>query len=598
MYPSLINLVKGLTGLYLSVHSLNLQTDTFAEIVCREYIQKLLRPYTHIQEAFDCIIKVLVKDSYQEDMRRFLDISTLSERLSDSAYIMCDYDGTHTGWCRGYFVPVSRNEDGTVKEVLFMTQHIEDEQKREERLQQLVAFKLEDIWTTYENLGDIFYAADMDTYELIFMNRMARESCGAASLESIKGKKCYEIIQGRTQPCEFCSNPYLLDATPYEYEFYNPKYKSVYCIRDQKITHYGQNIRIEHAVELSRESSAASQETEQYMLTVINDCIRLALEQQDAEEGICGLMGNLGQLLRMDRMSIFEKAEGYDGWTNTYEWCEDGVLPEKEHLQQVSQEQLSFVIDELKKNNYVAIQDMRVLRDKVPLTYDYLIGRGNRSLIVMPVYINRVLCAFLEMDNLPQEMFAVFRRRIFSVCQVIASMLERRNLRQRLDTLSFYDSMTKLGNRYAVEKFFAHAEPEHALGMVFCDICSLKEVNDTMGHAAGDAFILQVRDVLKTQFREKDIYRWGGDEMLVLIRDIEEAKFKRRCAALVETALQRNAPVATGVLWAKSVPDNWHELIDQADRLMYTHKQQLYEQYDISALLMGNEQLKAAGSEE
>ena len=51
---------------------------------------------------------------------------------------------------------------------------------------------MEKIWEFYENLNEIVYTADMDSYELIYMNSKAREVYGYSSDSEFKGKKCYE----------------------------------------------------------------------------------------------------------------------------------------------------------------------------------------------------------------------------------------------------------------------------------------------------------------------------------------------------------------------------------------------------------------------
>lgn len=46
------------------------------------------------------------------------------------------------------------------------------------------------IWEFYEHMNEMVYAADMDTYELIYMNQKTREIYGYDSMEQIQGKKC------------------------------------------------------------------------------------------------------------------------------------------------------------------------------------------------------------------------------------------------------------------------------------------------------------------------------------------------------------------------------------------------------------------------
>ena len=64
-------------------------------------------------------------------------------------------------------------------------------------------------WKLYDTIQEIVYVMDMETYDLVFMNRFALEQFGYVSLDQIKGKKCYEALQHLGAPCPFCTNHLL-----------------------------------------------------------------------------------------------------------------------------------------------------------------------------------------------------------------------------------------------------------------------------------------------------------------------------------------------------------------------------------------------------
>lgn len=67
----------------------------------------------------------------------------------------------------------------------------------------------------------------------------------------------------------------------------------------------------------------------------------------------------------------------------------------------------------------------------------------------------------------------------------------------QLENMSYKDQLTKLGNRFAMEKYINEIDAEKSIGVVYCDITGLKRVNDSMGHEAGDQLILRACDSLK-----------------------------------------------------------------------------------------------------
>ena len=77
-----------------------------------------------------------------------------------------------------------------------------------------------------------------------------------------------------------------------------------------------------------------------------------------------------------------------------------------------------------------------------------------------------------------------------------------------------------------------HRRYEIPLSLLFVDIDRFKAINDTFGHEVGDQVLRQVAAFLLENIREADyVFRWGGDEFLVLI-SCTEAEARKRGAAL------------------------------------------------------------------
>lgn len=98
-------------------------------------------------------------------------------------------------------------------------------------------------WLMDAYVGNI-YISDMETYELLFMNRTALETIKHRR-EDYKGHKCYEIIQGRKSPCPFCTNDRITKDKFYDWEFYNPVLEKTFMIKDRIIVWNGHECRIE-----------------------------------------------------------------------------------------------------------------------------------------------------------------------------------------------------------------------------------------------------------------------------------------------------------------------------------------------------------------
>jgi diguanylate cyclase (GGDEF)-like protein len=85
-------------------------------------------------------------------------------------------------------------------------------------------------------------------------------------------------------------------------------------------------------------------------------------------------------------------------------------------------------------------------------------------------------------------------------------------------SLAEHDQLTGLHNRHYLERYLGHGDKPADLLALLVDVDGLKQVNDELGHEAGDALLRCVASTLRSNTRAGDVLvRWGGDEFLLLI---------------------------------------------------------------------------------
>jgi len=161
---------------------------------------------------------------------------------------------------------------------------------------------------------------------------------------------------------------------------------------------------------------------------------------------------------------------------------------------------------------------------------------------------------------------------------------EVRALFAREHELSLQDPLTGLLNRRAISAALIvesrRLQRRHyPLTLAYIDIDDFKKVNDQLGHAAGDACILQLATVLKNTVRATDfVARLGGDEFAVLLPEtgptaaqLAISKVQENLLALIQ---QRKPPVTVsiGTVTFETTADSPAEMIRVADEVMYEVK--------------------------
>jgi diguanylate cyclase (GGDEF)-like protein/PAS domain S-box-containing protein len=161
--------------------------------------------------------------------------------------------------------------------------------------------------------------------------------------------------------------------------------------------------------------------------------------------------------------------------------------------------------------------------------------------------------------------------------------LVRTGEHQRLRYLAGHDALTGVANRVQFRDRLAHALAigEREVAVAFCDLDQFKPVNDTYGHRAGDAVLVQVAERLRGCLRTGDeLARIGGDEFTVLLRNVPHPAGARHVAERLLAAVRDpfdagNSEVMLGlsVGIALARPDDTADgLLGRADAALYNAK--------------------------
>ena len=204
---------------------------------------------------------------------------------------------------------------------------------------------------------------------------------------------------------------------------------------------------------------------------------------------------------------------------------------------------------------YVFLGSANSARDLISMEYISMLGT-QLAPILLVAYITTMLSA--------DTRSALSRIKLLSETDELTGVYNRRAL------AAILERMLNLSNRYG-----------HSLSILMVDADCLKEVNDTMGHEAGNRLLKLTVKAIQDQLRDTDVLaRYGGDEFIVLLpetqcKDSFEVAERIRRGAEVKFTNRHKELTATVSIGIASFPDHGktlESLLEKADQAMYLSK--------------------------
>lgn len=228
--------------------------------------------------------------------------------------------------------------------------------------------------------------------------------------------------------------------------------------------------------------------------------------------------------------------------------------------------------------------EMEIIKERNPDWYRSLSDAMVESIVLFPLKSGKNLLGYMWALNFEAENASKIKETLEMTTFILASEIANHLMVDRLRILSSRDLLTGVMNRNEMNNLVdrlskGSEEGAVSIGVIFADLNGLKTVNDNEGHPAGDKLLRDAADSLRDVFDEEEIFRAGGDEFCVLVKNISEAQLSMKVGELRQAA-DRHTRVSFAIGYSTAAnAKNVRTALRHADENMYEDKRLFYEMH-------------------
>ncbi|MDD3428755.1 MAG: GGDEF and EAL domain-containing protein, partial [Oscillospiraceae bacterium] len=301
-------------------------------------------------------------------------------------------------------------------------------------------------------------------------------------------------------------------------------------------------------------------------------CMASLLSIQSFETAMEIVLGHIGRYYGAQHVAVVKCDTEKQTNKVVYAWTQTG-----EHLKKQTKEIIPFAqmphwIDAFNQNRELVIHDITEWIHTYPEEYEFLRDSGVFSVCAIPFEVSSKLYGFLEVDNATLHSEDIILLKTLSY--FITSEMTKQKLQQKQEYLIYHDTLTGLCNRNSYLNYLAGLNEDalSSMGVVRLDINGLKEYNTKFGFDYGDSLLCHMAQILKSVFAHHCVYRFTGDEFLVLCKGVTNEHFTS-LVNLVRSEMRAEYLdcVAFGYTWS-GVDIHMEDLIRHAEELLSVEK--------------------------
>lgn len=303
-------------------------------------------------------------------------------------------------------------------------------------------------------------------------------------------------------------------------------------------------------------------------------CVRKLSNDTNQKEAIDDILKTICEFYQAERCYVLDLDFEHKQGNGIYEYGNRNDDIHIDNMVRLCLENMDLVQRFFENQKSYYIEDVTREISKTSPIYSSFISQKIHSIILVPFVDGQQIKGVFAVDNPKQNYYQ--KDFLESLCFFIKTAMAREKEKKHLENLSYVDSLTYAQNRNHFNEYIEKNRRKelHSVGVIYLDLNGLKEINDKMGHLAGDTLIISASYVLQEIFADNS-YRIGGDEFVVIEQDVLESEFMSKYNKLLVRMKELEISVATGYIWKERCL-NLSEILQAADQKMYEDKKRYY----------------------
>lgn len=318
-------------------------------------------------------------------------------------------------------------------------------------------------------------------------------------------------------------------------------------------------------------------EAEHFILTQMAELGKVR-NVRECQVAINNLLEKIGHFTKADRAYIVDEKDGC--YYNTYEWCNEGIEPQINQLQNLRAEDMPYWIPKLSSGESIFIEDLENVKETMPVEYEILKPQNIHTLIVFPIILSNTLKGFIGVDNPNIKDAKDVIRLLAALGSYLGTTRENVAVYAKLEYRLNYDSLTKAYNRYGFYKnaqklIKEHTDTEYCL--ILSDIKSFKLINEIYGENIADKILIDEVNIIRQKMKGNSVLgRLNGDIIAMVIPKeyLSEKEFSDMIKLLSDRYSNKNfrLHIYLGVYYIKDVNETIRQMVDKVSLVIMKSK--------------------------